>query len=149
MVSTEKKDYRIAVGLDGSDSSWSAFAEAIQQAKCKQAILHIVSIQESIDASYSATEVLSAEQTARSVLEHIQIKAKMQAENEGLTITSAIVTGHSAQALNAYVKDNSIDLLIIGDTGHSSIWGALLGTTADKIMRSARCSVLIVRVQPR
>jgi nucleotide-binding universal stress UspA family protein len=35
--------------------------------------------------------------------------------------------------------------LIIGHRGHSGIWGRLLGTTADKVVDHAPCSVLVVR----
>lgn len=145
MTAPEEKKYAIAVGLDGSDSSWKAFEEAVQQAELKRGVLHVVSIQESVDASYSATEVLAAEKTARERLEGLHIRARMQAEEAGIMIVAAITTGNSASALVDYVKHKHIDLLIVGDTGHSSIWGALLGTTAEKIVRHAPCSVLIVR----
>ena len=138
-------EYSIAVGLDGSNSAWKAFEEAIQVSLQKKARLHIVSIQESIDASYSASEVLASEQTAQEKLERIQIKARLHAEDAGLKVETAIASGGSATALVDYVKDKRINLLVVGDTGHSSIWGALLGTTAEKIVRHAPCSVLVVR----
>ncbi len=135
----------MAVGLDGSDSSWRALEEAVRQALSKKAELHIVSIQESVEASYSASEVLAAEKTSRETLEKAQIKARMLAESEGVQTLSKIVNGSFAAAILDYVKHNKIDLLVIGDTGHSSIWGALLGTNVDKIVRNAGCSVLVVR----
>lgn len=141
----EEMPYSIAVGLDGSESSWKAVEEAVWQAHNKDASLHIVSIQESVEASFSASEALAAEKTARENLEKIQSKARAQAEAQGLTVVTAISSGNSAGALVDYVKKNKIDLLVVGETGHSSIWGALLGTTAEKIVRAARCSVLIVR----
>jgi len=145
MADDLSKQYSIAVGLDGSESSWKAFTEAIEQCKHKSAQLHVVSIQESGEASYSASEVLASEQTARERLVRIQIKARLQAEAAKVTVVPVIASGHSDSALVDYVKKQNIDLLIVGDTGHSSIWGALLGTTAEKIVRSAPCSVLIVR----
>lgn len=138
-------NYKIAVGLDGSDSSWKALEEAVKQAAAKVAELHIVSIQESVDAAYSASEVLAADKTSREKLERVQIKAKTLAENAGVKVFAEITTGSSTTAMVDFVKKNSMDMLIIGDTGHSSIWGALLGTNAEKIVRNARCSVLIVR----
>lgn len=141
----DEKIYEIAVGLDGSDSSWKAFSEAVRQSKLRSAILHIVSIQEEIEASYSANEILAAENTERHKLERLQIKARLDAENEGLKCLTAIAAGHSANAMVDYVKKNAINLLVIGDTGHSSIWGTLLGTSAERIVRGAPCSVLVVR----
>jgi nucleotide-binding universal stress UspA family protein len=149
MAKEESTKYLIAVGLDGSESSWTAFQEAIEQAKHKSATLHIVSIQESSEASYSATEVLAAEQTAREKLENIQIKARLQAEEQGLKVVTAIAAGSSDAAMVDYVKRNDVNLLVVGDTGHSSIWGALLGTTVEKVVRHAPCSVLIVRLEQK
>jgi len=145
MTESESDKYLIAVGLDGSDSSWKAFNEAIGQAKSKSACLHLVSIQESPDASYSASEVLAAEMTGQEKLERIQIQARMKAETEGIEVVTAIASGHSAASMVDYCKENGVNLLVVGDTGHASIWGALLGTTAEKIVRNAHCSVLIVR----
>lgn len=138
-------DYMIAVGLDGSESSWKALEEAVRQARAKSAKLHIVSIQESVEASYSANEVLASDKTSREKLERIQIKARMLAESEGVNSDMNIATGAFDAAMIAFVKKHRVDLLVVGDTGHSSIWGALLGTNAEKIVRHASCSVLIVR----
>lgn len=138
-------DYKIAVGLDGSASAWKAFEEALFQAVQKKATLHIVSIQETTDASYSANEVLAAQKTARAQLEDIQLKARAQAEGAGLKAITTIVNGQFASTIIDYAKKKAVNLLILGDVGHSSIWGALLGTNVDKIVRNAPCSVLVVR----
>lgn len=137
--------YRIAIGLDGSAASWTALEEAIALTIQKHALLYMVSIQEETEASYSATEILDLEKTSREQLEKVQLKARMLAETSGIQVSTAIVTGSSANAMVAFVKKNNVDLLVVGDTGHSSLWGALLGNTADKIVRHAPCSVLIVR----
>lgn len=137
--------YIVAVGLDGSASSWKSFEEAVFIAKHKQAVLHIVSIHETTDASYSANEVLAAAKTERDNLEKIQTKARGKAEEEGLTVVTTILKGQFSATILDYLKKKKIDLLVLGDVGHSSIWGALLGTNVDKIVRNAPCSVLIAR----
>lgn len=144
-MDNKEKSYSIAVGLDGSNSSWKALEEAMCQALQKGAMLHVVSIHEMAEASYSATEILEVEKTSLDKLKTIQLTAGKQVEKHGLKATMAIVSGPSATKLAEYVKKNNIDLLVVGDTGHSSIWGALLGTTAEKIVRHASCSVLVVR----
>jgi len=144
-MNDKERKYSIAVGLDGSDSSWKALEEAICQTLQKKASLHVVSIQEISEASYSAQEVLSIEKTSKEKLESMHLTARKQLEKNGLKATMAIVSGLAANALAEYVGKHNIDLLVVGETGHSSIWGALLGTTAERIVRHARCSVLIVR----
>ncbi len=135
----------VAVGLDGSESSWKALKEASWLAKHYVAELLVISIQEPVEASYSASEVLAAEKTARNTLEAVQAEAQFLAENEDVQVATCILTGSPTKLLAECIKQNNVDLLVIGDTGHSSIWGALLGTTAEKIVRVAPCSVLVVR----
>ncbi len=135
----------IAVGMDGSNPSWNALNEAILLAKIKKAPLHIVSVQETIHASFSRSEVLAIDKTEKVKLETIQSKAQIQAEEEGVEVLTAICVGHPAGALVEYVKKNGITLLVVGDKGHASLWGSLLGTTAEKIVHTSPCSVLVVR----
>lgn len=138
--------YIVTVGLDDSASSWKAVEEALQFAAAKKAELHIVSIQEVADDSYSASEVAAVGKTSREKLEHAQDKALEMAGKKGVQTVTVIVSGApSTPAMVEYVKQHNVDLLVIGDTGHSSIWGALLGTNAEKIVRQAKCSVMIVR----
>src|SRR5262245_16196962 len=124
----------VAVGLDGSDSSWKALKEASWLAKHHGAELLVISIQEPVEASYSASEVLAAEKTARDSLEAVQAEAQFLAENDNVQVATCILTGNPVKLLAECIKENNVDLLVIGDTGHSSIWGALLGTTAEKIV---------------
>jgi nucleotide-binding universal stress UspA family protein len=35
------------------------------------------------------------------------------------------------------------DLLVLGRSGHSQIWGRFMGTTAERVARHVECSVLI------
>jgi nucleotide-binding universal stress UspA family protein len=44
-----------------------------------------------------------------------------------------------------YAKDKKCDLIVLGHSGHSRLWGHLLGHTADRVSEYASCSVLIVR----
>ncbi len=138
-------EYLIAIGLDGSPSAWKAFDEAIFVAKNKQAPLHVVSIQEAAEASFSANEVLAAAKNERHHLDEIQLKARTKAEAEGIKVVTTVVNGPFSATIIDYLKKKKISLLVLGDVGHSSIWGALLGTNVDKLVRNAPCSVLIVR----
>ena len=41
--------------------------------------------------------------------------------------------------------DQNCDLIVVGHSDHSELWGRLLGDTADRISDHAHCSVLIVK----
>jgi nucleotide-binding universal stress UspA family protein len=71
--------------------------------------------------------------------------AEAYAAEQGTRITTEIRAGHPAQQLVKAAEAHHADLLILGQRGHSAIWGRFLGSTTEKTSRHARCSVLIMR----
>jgi nucleotide-binding universal stress UspA family protein len=53
--------------------------------------------------------------------------------------------GHPAKSIVSLAKERSYDLIVIGHSDHSELWGRLLGDTADRVSDHAHCSVLIVK----
>lgn len=49
------------------------------------------------------------------------------------------------QILAKLTHDPSIDLVIVGNLGHTSLVQSMLGSVAEKVMRHARCPVLVAR----
>lgn len=135
----------VAVGLDGSDSSWKAFRQSMELAVAKKVTLHVVSVQEEIGTSPNASEMIVAHETSKEKLHKIQKQAEELAQGEGLKVQNSVVKGNPVEAMVSYVKSNDIGVLVMGFTGHSSILGALLGTQAEKLVRHAPCTVMIVR----
>jgi nucleotide-binding universal stress UspA family protein len=78
---------------------------------------------------------------ARRLANEIQARA----DEQGMAVTSQVVVGHAAQELVRAAKDVGADLIVLGHSGHSALWGALLGATTERVSRHAPCSVLIVR----
>ncbi|MGI9470586.1 MAG: universal stress protein, partial [Rubripirellula sp.] len=46
-----------------------------------------------------------------------------------------------------YTEDNDTDLIVIGDTGRSTLARALLGSVSRHVLRHAKCGVWITRNQ--
>lgn len=46
----------------------------------------------------------------------------------------------------AHATEQQADLIVIGSTGHSRLRQALLGSTAERLLTRAPCSVLVVRI---
>ena len=137
---------KIAVGFDGSDGSWRALHEAVRLAALEKSELHIVSIEEL--ASYPATvgEVMEEQEAGDSRFHQLHEQAIEAGLTAGVSgIKANIKIGHPAKGLVDYADEIGADLLVLGHSGHSGIWGTFLGTTADKVIRHAKCSVLVVR----
>jgi nucleotide-binding universal stress UspA family protein len=41
--------------------------------------------------------------------------------------------------------DLSVDLLVIGATGHSALYERMIGSRADRIVQLSKCPVLVVK----
>ena len=57
----------------------------------------------------------------------------------------AIRSGEVDETLQAYEKDNDIDLMVMGAYGHSRIRHLLVGSTTTAMLRSSKIPVLILR----
>jgi nucleotide-binding universal stress UspA family protein len=135
---------RIAVGIDGSEGSRQALAAAIALAQTTKGEIFLVSVAE-LPRQPAAAEVEDTRNAVEKIFRDIQNEAVGRVNAAGLVAHRDIRVGYAAQALSQYAAEVEADLLVIGHTGHSGIWGRLLGTTADKVVDHAPCSVLVVR----
>ena len=62
-----------------------------------------------------------------------------------LPVETAVITGHPASAITGFAKDKGVNLIVVGTLGKSGIEELLLGSVADKIIRTAPCPVLVVK----
>jgi nucleotide-binding universal stress UspA family protein len=69
--------------------------------------------------------------------------AEAYAHERGVELRTEMRAGHPAQELLRAAEHTGADLLILGHSGHSAIWGRFLGSTVEKVSRHATCSVLI------
>ena len=70
---------------------------------------------------------------------------KAVAENHGVDIRCVSHSGHPAKTIVKFADEGGYDLIVLGHSNHSELWGRLLGDTADRIADHAHCSVLIVK----
>jgi nucleotide-binding universal stress UspA family protein len=63
----------------------------------------------------------------------------------GKVASSEVKEGDPATEILAAAEDQGADLIIAGARGHSFIEGLLVGSVADRLLKRASCSVLLVR----
>jgi nucleotide-binding universal stress UspA family protein len=54
-------------------------------------------------------------------------EASAYAAEQGVTIRTEIHAGHSAQQIVRAARGHGADLVVIGHTGHSGVWGRCYG----------------------
>lgn len=136
---------RIIVGLDGSSGSRQALQAAIALARIMKAEIFLVSVMELPHYPGVLDEVEDERNTAQRFFDEIQKDAAQQVTAVGLMAHCEIRAGHAGKVLPQYAQEKKADLLVIGHSGRSGVWGKVLGATADKVVDHASCSVLVVR----
>lgn len=66
---------------------------------------------------------------------------------EGMPHNVNVVSGYAATEILRLTEERGIDLLVMGSHGLTGIAHVLFGSTAERVVRKAPCSVLTVRLQ--
>ncbi|MCT6922628.1 MULTISPECIES: universal stress protein [Bacillales] len=134
---------QIAVGIDFSEQSLQAFQRAIKVAKQNEAALHIVSVVDTHSfGSVQAYDMTYAEQVKGEREKQIQA-LKEEAIAAGVEAVHVVVELGSPKAILSNLKE--IDLVIISATGLNRFEKMIIGSNAERIVRNAKCDVLVVR----
>lgn len=79
-------------------------------------------------------------ETATKKVEEIAAKA-------GIAVTRKIEEGYPAEDILRVAKERDMNLIVMGGIGATGLEGFLLGSVADKVVRSSPIPVLVVRKQ--
>ncbi|MCX9010733.1 MAG: universal stress protein [Candidatus Methanoperedens sp.] len=142
---------KILVATDGSDYTKKATNHAIELAKLSGAELHAIYV---IDTRYgcgpeSCILTDTSSERLKSILgcqgdTAIKYIEKL-ANKEGIHTERWIVEGNPAEEIVRLAEELSVDLIVMGTLGSSGIPRFLLGSVADKVIRTSRIPVLTVR----
>lgn len=136
---------KILVAFDGSDGSRKALRVGMDLARSRDAELWAVTVADQTPR-YAGTVGEVQENQDIEGLDRIALEeARVLAQQSGADIKTELLKGHPAQSIVGFARDGGFDLIIVGHSGHSAVWGHFLGTTAEKISHHATCSVMVVR----
>lgn len=137
---------RILVGYDGSKGGKLALAHGMALAKAFQAPLTALWVQEPLPRySDLPGEPEDQVEAGDHYFEARRKEAEALAQAQGLAITCQTRRGHPAKTLVLEAQEGGFDLLVIGHSDHSEMWGRLLGDTADRVCDHAHCSILVAK----
>ena len=137
---------KILVGFDGSEGSKFALQHAARLAKLIGAELCALWVRGSLPHYPETIDEIAEEKIAAdSFLQKVTRQIIQISKENGVDIQGDARSGHPAKTILSYAEEGKFDLIVLGNRGHSELWGRFLGHTADKISENAHCSVLIVR----
>jgi universal stress protein A len=138
---------RILVATDFSDAADEALRYATVLAERLGARLSLVHVVDPFAQalSWEGELSLSTEMPAE-VVEGIQRQFSRRAPIMGHAVAiTSIVTGVTSSAIVDHARDNGIDLIVMGTHGRHGMAHLLLGSVAERVVRTASCPVLTVR----
>jgi len=143
---------RILVPTDFSEPSDAALEYAATLAGRLGASLHLLHV---FEDPYLSGGAFAAEMYApipADLRDTLLTEAKKQLEDrlaklaaDRFQATADVYTGPTARAIADYAKANDLDLIVMGTHGRGGMAHLLLGSVAERVVRTAPCPVLTVR----
>jgi nucleotide-binding universal stress UspA family protein len=141
---------RILCGVDFSKASLAAFQQAVELARLgagSLCIIHSIEAQPFVSDLFGADEMgktaIKLDEKASAALE--SLIASSGSALKDIPFTTEITAGRAFAEILNYARDWSADLIVLGAEGAASLEQIVIGSTAERVMKGAQCSVLIVR----
>jgi nucleotide-binding universal stress UspA family protein len=141
---------RILVATDFSEAADAALAYGRALARAFGATLHVLHVADNMyvrlggDAYVAVLPELQEdlEKQARAQLAGLMIDND---PNPLPTVPAVITASVTAPAIVDYAAQKDIDLIVVGTHGRGAVAHLLMGSVAERVVRTARCPVLTVR----
>ena len=135
---------RILHPTDGSEGSMAAADHAIELAERYGATLHSVyAVNTTVGPEAGVVGVFDAlEEAGREAIEDFEARASAAGIE---SVEGSVVSGRPHQVILDYVDDHDVDLVVMGTHGRTGLDRYLLGSVAEKVVRSCPVPVLTVR----
>jgi len=138
----------IVIPTDFSKISYTAFHYAKEIGYMYKAKLHLIHILDEVPPVFgnglngNSKETISeeAEIIAREKLE--QAKEEL-GQSTGLEISVELRKGVDHEEIIKYAKELNAELIVIATHGRSGVMQTLLGSVAQKVIKNAKCPVLV------
>jgi nucleotide-binding universal stress UspA family protein len=137
----------ILVPVDFSDSSHHALEHAMQLARVTGAGLHLLHsypVSPGIATPYGPALPDVVFESIRLGAERKLAEVRARVEREGLRATAHLTAESPAFAISDAAKELGADLIVMGTRGLSGLKHVLLGSVAERTVRTAPCPVLTV-----
>jgi nucleotide-binding universal stress UspA family protein len=148
-VTTEPTFHRILVPTDFSDCSegaWRLAQRLAGESGAELILLHVL-VEPMLygEGPFSGDRVRQFYATAqRWIEEHLATWAE-GARAAGLRVRVSVRTGVPAREIVAAAADEQVDVIVVGTHGRGGVERAMIGSVADRVIRTAPCPVLSVR----
>ena len=142
----------ILVATDFSESAAVALAYGRDLARTFNARLHVVHMVEDVMLRYSPEVSFAVPEMQKNLEERAwrDLRALVADDDRAFPIVPAVLTCvNIPNTIVDYAKTHQIDLVITGTHGRGPIKHLLMGSVAERVVRTAPCPVLTVHAKER
>jgi nucleotide-binding universal stress UspA family protein len=132
---------KILYPTDFSSYSNQAYFHAIALAEVHGASLTVLFV---YTAEGSGSSRASEEKQSRSYWRN-QLE-QIRPTNSEIPVRHVFLEGDPAEEIVRYGRDTGMDLIVMGTHGRTGLERLLMGSVAEKVLRDAACSVLVVKL---
>lgn len=113
-----------------------------------QAYFHAVGLAETYRASLTVVYVVTpaSPEAGRGRDYWLGQLQHVRPADERIAVHHVLLEGDPAGEISRYAADAGIDVIVIGTHGRTGVDRLVMGSVAEKVMREAPCSVLVVKL---
>ncbi len=141
---------KIACCTDFSDNAQAAFATALDMAEKYQAKLFVIHVLPpvinpvSTDIDWTFPDVPEQKSLLLNLEKRMQQDYGSRIKGD-IDYELIVLNGHISSEIITFLRDNSVDLVVLGSYGLSGMGLVVFGSVSRRVARKAPCSVLIER----
>jgi len=139
---------KLLVPTDFSDTSKKAVQYALRFAEqfgCEIALLYVVEPATPMIGAPLGVELFTEKDEFSMAEEDLAVLAAEAHTNGAHSVNSFVRVGHAPNEITKAAKELDVDLIVIGTHGYTSWRHFCIGSTAERVVRTAPCPVLVVR----
>jgi nucleotide-binding universal stress UspA family protein len=120
-----------------------------------QAYFHAITLAENHRASLTVLFVYNPDKTTTPGSQGDEVADRRYWQNQleqirpidaAIPVTHILLEGDPATEIVRYGRDAAVDLIVMGTHGRTGVERLVLGSVAEKVLRDAPCSVLVVKL---
>lgn len=138
---------KILVPVDGSGTADNALRYGVEMAKTYEARLFVTVVADIGEAAYPLMQVnldrngfASIKEKSEAVMERVKKQIP-----QDINFTPIIRTGVPGNVITSLVDEESIDLVIMGNSGKGSLSSFIMGSVSQYVIHHVKVPVLIIK----
>ena len=136
---------KILIGYDGYEGSLLALEKGLHLAEELKAEVIVLSVASIPEYAETISEVEEAKEQAKKYYADVLSDVERLVKGKDLKVQTLIRFGKPAEVILHTAEEMGVDLIILGPSKYSYLRRRILGSTADKVVERAHCSVLIMK----